>query len=661
MKFSSTTLLYVSPFKLISKHIAETLKSLGVEKLDLSEIEYSIAETPDPKLGDYGVAIARFARRYNVKVSQLVEEASSRLEKEEVVSKVEFVRGYLNVRLDARRIAELLFKTLESEGENFGIVKTDKPLRIVVEHTSANPVHPLHIGHARNASLGDTIARLLKARGHIVQTRFYINDLGRQVAVMAYGVLALGGKVPENVKADHWLGAVYAITHTLADIQQAKREVEEAKKREDEETYKEALRKLDSLVADAAKLRERYPDIFDALAEKLKDRDLELEISKLMKAYEYREDPLLAERIRNIVSKCIEGFRQTLSRLGIYFDVWDWESDLAWSGLVSEILEKARQSPYYTIYKGAAALNLKPLLKDPIVRESLGLPEDYDIPPLILQRSDGTTLYTTRDIAYTLKKFREFNADKVYNVIAAEQRLEQLQVRLALIALGYRREGLNTHHYAYEMVNLPGEKMSGRRGRYITLDELLDKAVRKALEEVDKRSPHLTREEKARIAERVGTASIRYALISVSASKPMTFSIEEALNFEKNTAPYLLYTYARASNILAKAAERGIKFSLDDIDYSAAEETQYRRQIILRLYTYPYYFVKAADELKPEILVSYLGKLADAFNTWYSQTDSAINEPRPQVRAFKLEMVKAVRSVVGNALKLLGIEPIERM
>jgi arginyl-tRNA synthetase len=662
MEFSSKTLLDLSPHKLIARHLAEALTFLGVGSPNSLEIEYAVAETPDPSYGDYGVAVARFARKYRVDLSKLVERAKAGLSAERIVRSVEFVRGYLNVGFDAGEVARLLFGALEAEGESFGIVKTDKPMRIVVEHTSANPVHPLHIGHARNASLGDTLSRLLRARGHAVQTRFYINDLGRQAAVMAYGVLALGGEVPGDVKPDHWIGAVYAITHTLADIQQAKREAEEARKRGDEEAYRDAVRRLDSLVADAARLRERYPELFDRLAEKLKDKDIEAEISRLMRAYEYREDETLAKRIRGIVEKCLEGFRQTLERINVSFDVWDWESDLAWSGMVAEILEKAKQTPYYTLHRGAAALNLKPLLKDPIVRSSLGLPEDYDIPPLILQRSDGTTLYTTRDIAYALKKFREFNADKVYNVIAAEQRLEQLQVRLALIALGYRREGLNMHHYAYEMVNLPGEKMSGRRGRYVTLDELLDRAVQRALEEVEKRSPHLPPEEKRRIAERVGTAAVRYTLVSVSALKPMTFSIEEALNFEKNTAPYLLYTYARASNILAKARERGLlNYSLDDIDYTAAEATAHRRKLIMHLYLYPYYFTKAADELKPEILVAYLGKLADAFNTWYSQQDSAINEPQPQVRAFKLEMVKAVKQVVGSALRLLGIEPIERM
>ncbi|ABM81012.1 arginine--tRNA ligase [Hyperthermus butylicus] len=650
-----------TPHKLLARAIREALSSFDVE-IDGREVEYIVYESPNPELGDYGVPLARFAKKYRVGIGELVEKVKQVLAGSTIVKDVLFVRGYLNIKLNAAEAAKLIFNAARLDGESYGIIKTDKPMRIVIEHTSANPVHPLHIGHARNASLGDTLARMLRARGHVVQTRFYINDLGRQVAVMAYGYIAGGfEEPPPGIKPDHWIGAIYAITHTLADIEEVKRQVEEAKASGDDERYRELLRKLDSLVADAARLREQYPDIFDKISEAVRGRDVGAEISRLMRVYEYRENEEIVRKVRRVVELCLEGFRETLSKLGIEFDVWDWESDLAWSGMVSKILEEARKSPYATTYKGAFALNLKPVLRDPIVRSVLGLPEDYDVPPLILQRSDGTTLYTTRDIAYSIKKFREFNADKVYNVIAAEQRLEQLQVRLALIALGYRREGLNTIHYAYEMVNLPGQKMSGRRGRYVTLDELVEQAIRVAREEVEKRSPHLSAEEKERIARAVGVAAMRYALVSVSALKPMTFDLREALNFERNSAPYIMYAHARASSILSKAAERGISLDWESIEYAAAEENQLRRSLILLALSYPYIFAKAADELKPELIVAFLNKLADLFNKWYASGDSVVNEPDKGKQMFKLAMVYTVKNIVASGLRLLGIEPIERM
>ncbi|KSW12243.1 arginine--tRNA ligase [Pyrodictium occultum] len=653
-----------APQRLLARAVAEALERQGasLSEEERRQIEYTVAESPNPELGDYGIPLARYARRYRADISRLFEDASSILAEEPIVSEAKRAGAYLNITLNAVEAARLVFDAARREGFGYGRVKTDKPMRIVVEHTSANPVHPLHIGHARNASLGDTLARLLRARGHVVQTRFYINDMGRQVAVLAYGYIAAGlGEPPEGVKPDHWIGLVYAITHTLADIEELKKRLERLRKEERYEEYRQLLRELDELVADASRLRERDPALFERIAKALQGRNPEEEISRLMQDYEYRRGPEKVEKIRRVVNLCLQGFRETLGRLGIVIDKWDWESELAWTSMVSKILEQARRSPYATVHKGALALDLQPLLKDPVVRKHLGVPESYEVPPLILQRSDGTTLYTTRDIAYSIKKFREFNAGKVFNVIAAEQRLEQLQVRLALIALGYRREGLNMIHYAYEMVNLPGQKMSGRRGRYITLDELLDQAVEMARREVEKRSPDLPEDEKKRIAEAVGTAAVRYTLVSVSASKPMTFSIEEALNFERNSAPYVLYTHARASSILAKARERGISLDWDSIDYTAAEENQLRRSLVLQALIYPYIFAKAADEQRPELIVAYLNRLADTFNKWYTSGDSAVNEPDPGKRVFKLALVYTVKQILANALDLLGIKAVERM
>ncbi len=651
----------LTPYRVLGASLHEALRELGVSE-DEKLIEYIVAESPRPELGDYGLPIARFAKKHGLDLQVLVEKTTEKLKRYPHIAGVKRVGGYLNIVIDAAEASRAIFTAVIRDGENYGHVKTDTPLRIVVEHTSANPVHPLHIGHARNAALGDTLARLLRERGHRVQTRFYVDDMGRQVAVLVYGAKLLGEpRIPEGTKPDHWLGLLYALTHTLADIEELKKELGELKRGDNLDKYHEKLRELDELVAAASRLREKAPELFDKLAEAIRGRDPEKEIQEIMRSYEFGEDEEIVKLTRTIVEKCLKGFKQTLQRLGIGFDQWDWESDLVWSSLVRKIIERAKTTPYAITYKGALALNLQPLLKDPVIRQALGVPEGYEVPPLILQRSDGTTLYTTRDIAYSIKKFSDFNADKVYNVIAAEQRLPQLQVRLALIALGYRKEGLNMHHYAYEMVNLPGRKMSGRRGEYVALDELIEQAITRARQEVEKRSPHLPPEEKKKIAEAVGIAAIRYTLVSVSAPKPMTFDIEEALNFEQNSAPYILYTHARAANILAKARERGLQINIDNIDYTAANENPLRRKLVLQLLNYPYIFAKAADELKPELIVNYLNKLADTFNKWYTSGDSAINELDPGKRNYKLALVQAVKTVTANALRILGIKPLERM
>ncbi len=653
---TSRDVLAASPPRLIASILARSASRLGASLAE-REIEIAVSEVPADAPGDYGVPLARFAKRAGLKPQQLFEAAQEEAKASPLVAGLHFVRGYANLEYRASEVAKLVFAAVRAEGDRFGLVPADRPLRVVIEHTSANPVHPLHIGHGRNASLGDALARLLRARGHHVQTRFYINDVGRQVAVLAYGFIKAGLEPPKGIKPDHWVGLVYAITHTLLDLRRVKEELERLKREERFDEYREKIRELDELVAALSRLRERDPGLFERIAEAVNsDPDPERSVSDIMRKYEYKLDDEVVRKVREVVNLCLQGFRETLGRLGVEFDVWDWESDLTWSGSVARLLEEAKRNPAFTTYKGAYALDFSSLLADEELARKLGVPKGMEVPPLILMRSDGTTLYTTRDIAYTIKKFREFNADMVVNVIAAEQRLEQLQVRLALIQLGYRREGLNTIHYAYEMVTLPGAAMSGRRGQYVTLDELIDRAKAVAAEEVRKRNPGLPEEEVDKIAEAIAVSAIRYSLVSVSPSKPVTFSIEEALNFERNSAPYLQYTHARAASILRR---HGGPIDWDSIDYGAAEEGLRRRLVLLAL-EFPYAFVKAADEMRPEILVSYANKLADAFNTWY-QRDPVIREPDPGVRNFKLALVYTVKTVLASALRLIGVRPLERM
>ena len=647
------------PQRLLAEAVSETLREHGVG-VDERLVEYLVAEPPRPEYGDYGVPLHRWAREAGTDPRRLAEEAGERLRgKAGALLEVRVIGPYLNIVLNPVEYAKLVFEAARLEGDRFGQVRVEKPERIVVEHTSANPVHPLHIGHARNMALGDSLARMLRARGHEVQTRYYINDMGVQVAVLAYGVMLLGERrIPEGVKPDHWLGLVYAITHTLADIKRVKRELEEARRAGREAEAEAKQRELDELMAAAARLRERDRELFDRIMDAMaRVEDPWAAIYEIVRSYEFRSDEEIVETVRWVAEKALEGIRETMARFDALTEKWDWESDLVWSGEVAKLLEEARRSPYYTIYKGAPALDLSELQKDPEVREKLGLPKTFEIPPLILQRSDGTTLYTTRDIAYTLRKFREFNADRVINVIAAEQRLEQLQVRLALIALGYRREAFNTIHYAYEMVNLPGRSMSGRRGEYVTLDQLYEAAYARALEEVEKRSS-ASREEAERIAHQVAVGAIRFTLVSVSASKPMTFRLEEALSFERNSAPYLQYTHARAHNILAKW---NAPIPWDSIDYEAARgEPSERAELVKLLAVYPHVFAKAADELRPELLAQHLLRIADVFNRWYPR-DPVIREQDEGVRAFKLALVYAVRAALRSGLNLLGIPAPERM
>jgi arginyl-tRNA synthetase len=235
-----------------------------------------------------------------------------------------------------------------------------------------------------------------------------------------------------------------------------------------------------------------------------------------------------------------------------------------------------------------------------------------------------------------------------------EQSLAQLQLKLALYALGYGQYAENFVHFAYNLVTLPGYKMSSRRGHYITFDEVLNEAVERAFEEVSKRSPHLSEEEKRKIANFVGIGAVRYALVDVDASKPVVFTWDRVLNFETNSAPYVQYTHARACSILRKAAREPEK-----ADFALLNE-KLERELVLLLASFPDTFIEATEYLKPNLIADYANSLADKFNTFYNALPVIKAEPQ-ELSDARIALTDAIRIVLHNALNLIGIVAPEKM
>ncbi|MDH5482525.1 MAG: arginine--tRNA ligase [Candidatus Bathyarchaeota archaeon] len=559
--------------------------------------------------------------------------------------------GYINFHANFARFSALTINSASQLGTEYGFIKVAKPLKIIVEHTSANPLHPLHIGQARNPMLGDALARMFKARGHEVFRHYYIDDVGRQTSVITYGYEKLGQPKPEG-KPDHFLGKIYTITSCLVEINRLKKELERAKALKADEEVTKINRELDDWVSVAAELKDRFPELFENLLEKIsKDKNPEDAINKLNRGYE--EGNAKAKRlIRKVSELCLQGFKDTLSRVDVFYDSWDWESDLVWSNRVAEVLQRLKTMPYVFSLGGVLEFDAEKVLRELDLRKKLGLKEDHEVSPLTLVRADGTTLYTTRDIAYTLWKFEK--ADRLVNVIGMEQTLAQLQLKIALHALGYGKHADNFFHFAYNLVTLPGYKMSSRRGRFITFDEVMDEAVKRAYEEVSKRSPQLSEKEKQEIADFVGIGAVRYALVEVDPSKPVEFTWDRVLNFEKNSAPYIQYTHARACSILRKAARKPKKPAYELLGEKLEHE------IILALAIFPDTFIEASEFLKPSLIADFANAVSDKFNTFYNALPVIKAEPQGLSDA-RLALTDAVRLVLRNALNLIGIFAPEKM
>jgi len=639
------------------RHECETLLAKALKKAfpEIQITDLALDKPPNPEYGQLASSLCfELAKKLGKKphdLAKLVTKAIGRT-KLNLIERVEPAgAGYINFHANFTRFSALAIESATRLDTEYGFVKTDKPLKIIVEHTSANPAHPIHIGTARNPMLGDSIARILKSRGHTVSRHFYVDDVGRQTAVMAYGYAKLGKPKPTE-KPDHYIGKIYTITSCIVEINRLKKNLDRAKAVSATEEIIKINKELDDWMAVAVELKEKHPELFEKLLEKIStDKDPESEVGKLNRAYEAGEEKA-KKLVREVVGLCIQGFTETLSRAEVLFDSWDWESDYVWSGRVSETLQRLKTTPYVFTLGGVLEFNADKVARDHNLKAELGLREDYEVPPLTLVRADGTTLYTTRDVAYTLWKFEK--ADRFINVIGMEQNLAQLQLKIALHALGYGKPTGNLMHFAYNLVSLPGYKMSGRRGHYIILDEVMNEAVERAYEEVSKRSPQLSEGEKKDIANFVGIGAVRYALVEVDSSKPVVFTWDRVLNFEKNSAPYIQYTHARACSILRKAARKPEK-----PDYELLNE-KLEHEIILALASFPDTFTEASEYLKPNMIADFANGLADKFNTFYNAFP-VIKAESQGLSDARLALTDAVRIVLRNALNLIGITAPERM
>jgi arginyl-tRNA synthetase len=645
-----------NPFEQFRMECQTTLSSAIRKALPESkQTNITLNKTPNIEYGQLASSLCfELAKKIGQKPLAIAQQLVDAMDKScfDLIEKVAPAgAGYINFHVNFEKFSRLTLESIKNLDADYGFVKTDQPKKVIVEHTSVNPLHPIHIGQARNPMLGDALARILQYRGHEVSRHYYIDDVGRQSSVVAYGYAKLGRPKPTE-KPDLFVGKIYTVTSCIVEINRLKRAKEAAVATDSADELTKATKELDEWMSIAAELKAKYPVLFDALVAQIsQDENPEEEIKTLNCAYENNE-PNAKQLIREVSDMCLDGFRETMKRVGVTYDSWDWESDFVWSTQVNDVLAKLKSTPFVYSEKGVLEFDAEKVVQTCMLKAKLGLSPNNEVPPLTLGRADGTTLYTTRDIAYTLWKFKR--SEKVINVIGMEQSLAQLQLKIALYALGYHEQAENLVHFAYNLVTLPGYKMSSRRGHYITFDEVLTEAVARAYEEVSKRSPILSEEEKHKIADFVGLGAVRYALVDVDPSKPVVFTWERVLNFETNSAPYVQYTHARACSILRKAAHKP-----ENPNYSLLTE-KLEQELIMNLAGFPDMFIEATEYLKPNMIADYANVLADKFNTFYNALP-VLKAESQQLSDARITLTQTIKTVLYNALNLVGILAPEKM
>jgi len=500
------------------------------------------------------------------------------------ISRVEAIKGYVNLYFSTAHLAKQVVETVRAQGADFGRVQpTGKPT--MVEYSNPNTHKPLHVGHLRNMILGGATCNLLEASGKSVVRANYIGDIGLHVIKWLCNYdLYHQGEQPSEDKM-RWMSDIY----TEADRRFAS-----------EPGFEEKVR------AYFARWDAHDPDL-QALWEKTR-------------------------------AWSMEGMLQVYDLMGYQFDRIYFESEVEEPGkaMVAELL------------KSGLAEDGRP--ENPVIinlDEILGTKEEYRV--VVILRSDGSSLYATKEIPLAIMKFEEFDLDESIYVIDVRQSLHMKQMAKVLELMGYPWAA-RIHHLAYEIVNLPGNvTMSSRDGTVVLLDDLVREATERALAVVSEKNPDLEPTTMQEVARTVALGAIKYPMISRENTKIVTFDWETALDFEGQSAPYIQYAVVRAKSILRKAA--GIAIHTPEYDYPLSSPEV---NLIDKISKLPDEIQRAAKELKPSLLAVYAYELARNFNDFYNQCH-VLGEVE-MVQNARLALVDAARIALEDILVILGIK-----
>ncbi|MHA1304592.1 MAG: arginine--tRNA ligase domain-containing protein, partial [Candidatus Heimdallarchaeaceae archaeon] len=547
----------------------------------------------------------------------------------------------------------------------------------------------LHIGNFRGSVIGDVLARIYRMLGATVNVRYYVNDLGRQIApaVIGYSLLTKEGIQPD-CKIDLWIGKIYATMNTLLDIQELKKELRTCLNgliveketmyeltSEEKENYHSLLSEIDLDENRKEKLKstinklynvqnslfEKIPDLYStlrALVYKEVD-DLSTQTIFYVEEYLRGKNKEVINKFRELTEQSLSGHIETLHSFNIEHDDFDRESDVAWSGEVDQILQKLEEKGWLR-HDGKARL-----LKNDEIATSLRFKEKYGLKhklsDLILVNSEGIPLYPCRDIAYHLHKLEKFNASKCINVIGKQQQALQLGVKLALYALNKCKIADKITHFDYEYVTLVGRKMAGRELEYVTPDELIGLARKEVLELL--KDKNYSEDEKEEIARKVATSSVKYSILKIDPQKAVIFDVKKAVDLNENTGPFLQYSFTRALNIISKGKELSIP--VDDIldsyqKYSMVINKKEEWQLVKIMEELPSIYERAIEMQRPDTIANFAFEFCKFFNKFYDNCP-VITEENEEIRISRVLLVKASIKCFESLFMVMGLDKLEKM
>ena len=565
--------------------VCAVLCEMGAE-IKSDEICSLIEYPPDPKMGDLALPCFRFAKQLRKAPPMIASSVAEKLCLDGVIIKTEVVGGYLNFHIDPAYLESVILPEILAQKENYGKSELGKGKTVVLDYSSPNICKPFHIGHLGTTVIGHSIKKMHEFCGYNCVGINYLGDWGTQFGKLIVAYKKWGDKEAIDKGGVDELVDLYVRINNEIDG--------------DEEKGIPA----NTALADEARAEFKKLEMGDP--ENLALRNWFKDIS--MREYD-----------------------KTYKQLGITFDSYKGES--FYTDKMPAQVEKIREMGLLKIDDGASIVDLS----------------EYKMPPCLILKRDGTTLYPTRDIAAAVDRKEEYDFDKCIYVTSNQQSLHFRQWFKVVEMMGYDWHD-KLVHVPYGTISVAGVKLSTRHGNVLLLRDVFGQAIDKVRAVIDEKNPSL--ENKEETAEAVGVGAVIFHYLLGGIGKDSSFIMDDALSFDGNTGPYAQYTYARTCSVLEKAGEVS--------ENECTLSNHFEGNLVKVLSRYGETVEKALCDYEPSVITRYILDVCTAFNRFYHEC-SIMNAECEAVKNTRVNLVKAAHYVLGSALPLICLKTPEKV
>ena len=541
------------------------------------------------------------AKAYKKAPFMIAEDVVKCLENSRIFSSVEVVKpGFINLKTDKTYLAEYLQKM--SEDEKLSVTPAGTPKTIIIDYGGPNVAKPLHVGHLRSAIIGESLKRIGRFMGHKVIGDVHLGDWGLQMGLI---ITELRHRKPELVYFDDSFEGEYPeeAPFTIGELEEIY-PTASARSKEDEEYRNEAL--------EATHLLQQGKRGYHALW-------------------------------KHIINVSVSDLKRNYNNLDVSFDLW--KSELDAQPYIPDMVEEMKKSGFAYEDQGALVVDVK--------EEN----DTKEIPPCMLLKSDGASLYTTTDLATIVERMKLFQPDEILYVVDKRQELHFIQVFRCARKTGLVKEDTKLSFLGFGTMNgKDGKPFKTREGGVMRLENLIadinEEMYRKIVENRSVRDTDA--KDTARI---VGLSAIKYGDLSNQATKDYIFDVDRFTSFEGNTGPYILYTIVRMKSILSRYEQEG-----GDLDSGRILEAvnESEKNLMLQLTSFGATVENAFEEKAPHKICAYIYEVSNAFNSFYHETKILSEENQEQKESF-IQLLKLAKKVLETAIDLLGFSAPDRM